>query len=85
MSSTHHLNIPHSAHSPLPQRTLQDTKLNLNAMVKVVLITGATGGIGQATAELMASHGWTVVISGRRTVEGEKVGSPVPSLCAFDR
>lgn len=42
---------------------------------KVALITGATHGIGQATAELMAGHGWTVVLSGRRTADGEKVHS----------
>ncbi|KAL2834786.1 hypothetical protein BJY01DRAFT_252817 [Aspergillus pseudoustus] len=38
-----------------------------------VLITGATGGIGQETAELLASQGWRVIVSGRRVAEGQKV------------
>ena len=33
---------------------------------KVVLVTGATSGIGQETAQLLASEGWKVVLSGRR-------------------
>lgn len=31
----------------------------------VVLITGATSGLGKASAELLAGRGWTVVASGR--------------------
>src|SRR6201998_961059 len=38
---------------------------------KVVLITGATAGIGRATAVAFARHGAKVVVSGRRTIEGE--------------
>ena len=33
---------------------------------KVVLITGATAGIGQACAEHLASRGWQVFGAGRR-------------------
>jgi NAD(P)-dependent dehydrogenase (short-subunit alcohol dehydrogenase family) len=33
---------------------------------KVVLITGATGGIGQATARALHAHGANVVLTGRR-------------------
>ncbi len=33
---------------------------------KVVFITGATAGIGKATAHLLASHGYHLIINGRR-------------------
>lgn len=40
---------------------------------KVVLITGATSGIGRVTAEAFAREGAKVVFCGRRTVLGEQV------------
>jgi NAD(P)-dependent dehydrogenase (short-subunit alcohol dehydrogenase family) len=40
---------------------------------RVVLITGATSGIGLQTAELLAEQGWRVIISGRNNEEGNKV------------
>ncbi|KAF3395551.1 2,5-dichloro-2,5-cyclohexadiene-1,4-diol dehydrogenase [Talaromyces pinophilus] len=39
---------------------------------RVVLITGATSGIGLQTAELLAEQGWRVILSGRNDEEGNK-------------
>jgi len=36
-------------------------------MNKTVFITGATSGIGQATAELFAAHGYSLILNGRRS------------------
>jgi NAD(P)-dependent dehydrogenase (short-subunit alcohol dehydrogenase family) len=40
---------------------------------KVAIVTGATSGIGERTAELFASEGAAVVFTGRRQSEGEAV------------
>src|ERR1035441_631373 len=40
---------------------------------KVALITGATSGIGEATAVMFARYSARVVIAGRRDAEGERV------------
>jgi NAD(P)-dependent dehydrogenase (short-subunit alcohol dehydrogenase family) len=44
---------------------------------KVILITGATSGIGQATALAFAREGAKVVLSGRRENEGNQVLSQI--------
>jgi NAD(P)-dependent dehydrogenase (short-subunit alcohol dehydrogenase family) len=41
------------------------------SMDKVVLVTGASAGIGQATAAKLAGAGWTVVAASRRGTAGE--------------
>ncbi len=41
-----------------------------NAAGRVVLVTGASAGLGRATADLLASRGWTVVGASRRGIEG---------------
>lgn len=35
-------------------------------MTKTIFITGATSGIGKATAELFSKNGWNLIITGRR-------------------
>jgi len=47
---------------------------------KVVLITGATSGIGKASALAFAESGAKVVISGRRETEGQAVVAEIKSF-----
>lgn len=42
-------------------------------MSKTVLITGATAGIGKATAEIFAANGWNTIITGRREENLQKL------------
>ena len=48
----------------------------------VILITGALTGIGRATALAFAKEGATVVVSGRREVEGKALEHEIRSLGA---
>lgn len=55
--------VPASAKKENPET---ETSEKMNAKPKTVLITGATAGIGMATAELFAKNGCRVIITGRR-------------------
>ena len=46
-----------------------------NVENKVIIITGATSGIGEATARVLAANGAKVVLSGRREDRLEKLAS----------
>lgn len=51
----------------------------LKKPVKTILITGATSGIGRATAEIFAQNGYKVIITGRRAEKLEKLQSKLQS------
>ena len=59
--------------STLPEPELMAVNPDGRFAGKVVLITGATSGIGRATAEQFAREGATVVFNGRRRNLGEEV------------
>ena len=44
-----------------------------NVKNKVIVITGASSGIGEATAKLLAENGANVVLGARRTQNLEKI------------
>jgi NADP-dependent 3-hydroxy acid dehydrogenase YdfG len=44
---------------------------------RVVLITGASSGIGEATARLLAAHGYRVVLGARRTERLERIATEI--------
>ena len=50
---------------------------------KVAIITGATSGIGEATARLFGREGASVVVSGRNTERGEEVAAAIGDAAVF--
>jgi serine 3-dehydrogenase (NADP+) len=57
-------------------------------MTKTVLVTGATAGFGEATAQRFGKAGWNVVITGRRADRLERLaqelGADRVHASAFD-
>lgn len=51
-------------------------------MSKSLLVTGATSGIGRATALLAAKNGWNVAITGRRADRGQALATELAALGA---
>ncbi|MGP8008925.1 MAG: SDR family NAD(P)-dependent oxidoreductase [Acidimicrobiales bacterium] len=52
---------------------------------KVAIVTGATSGIGEATARLFVEEGATVVLAGRTTEKGEAVAKELGDRACFRR
>jgi NAD(P)-dependent dehydrogenase (short-subunit alcohol dehydrogenase family) len=52
---------------------------------KVCIVTGATSGIGKATAERFVAEGATVVLAGRRAELGESIASALGASASFVR
>ena len=52
---------------------MNNTPIDVDMSGKVVLITGATDGIGKATARALAKLGAAVVLAGRNRAKGEQV------------
>ena len=48
-------------------------------MSKLILITGATSGFGEASAHLFAENGWNIIITGRRNDRLEKLETDLKS------
>lgn len=48
-----------------------------NLTNKVIVVTGATSGIGKASAIALAAQGATVVLAGRRAAEGDAVAQQI--------
>src|SRR4029450_5448947 len=51
---------------------------------RVAWVTGGGSGIGESGAEFLAADGWTVVISGRRKEELERVGANITKKGGMD-
>ena len=51
---------------------------------KVVLITGATAGIGKATAKVFAKNGYNLILTGRRTERLEEIKKRYSQKYAID-
>ena len=58
-------------------------KLHNNMNGKICLVTGATNGIGKATAQALAKMGATVIIVGRNPAKCAAVTPRPPRRCTW--
>jgi len=61
------------------QKSIERKGTMLNVENKVIAITGASSGIGEATAKLLAKNGANVVLGARRTEKLEKIVEAIRS------
>lgn len=47
---------------------------------KIVVVTGATSGIGEATAKMFSKEGATVILTGRNLAKGERIKAEIINL-----
>ena len=53
-------------------------------MSKIVCVTGATSGIGRATAEIFAKNGYNLILTGRRKELLEATGEELVKKYGID-
>src|SRR5437763_6036349 len=69
-----------ASHGPLPQRHGADLPVHAG---KSILIIGAGGGIGKATAQLLAARGASVALADIREAATREAAANIPRSAAF--
>ena len=61
----------------MEQKHVDIEDINLSVAGRVAVVTGASAGIGEATALLLARDGWTVVLAARREEQLQRVAQRI--------
>lgn len=65
-TDTDHITPIHESNTEEQHERLTELASPVQSIEKIVFITGATSGIGRATAEIFAKNGYKLIITGRR-------------------